>query len=344
MIYHWQHEWRDFCRQHRSWLERHAPDGEVIYRLPTSIVAALAGPLLHGRPILSPADQHAEEAFDAVCGRFNAEGVYRGQPVVYAHLRPPVPPPTQEQYLACGIDGDVIGMVTAGVQRCHELQARNKGYIGRLVTDPTFRSARDALRASWQQQPQAERPGFPLRRAITGVPIYEAVPASPAQTDLQDQLAAFLDRYGLLGMATWELPDPAGPLLDGFIWGRQAPHLLAGRSVQIAVPAHFYFPGSDDLHGLVQDLQRQQTQAAGLDPSCIGPRSAESYAHLLEIDHFQRVADQRYGQRPRAKGYVNRLRDALADYLGIGLEHFRTLHRALTGYLRGKPHRAHRPR
>jgi hypothetical protein len=126
-------------------------------------------------------------------------------------------------------------------------------------------------------------------------------------------------------------PLEAGPL---------PPHLLVGRSVQIAVPAHFRIQGSDNLLGMVQDQQRQQTQAAGLDPSCVGPRSSEFYANLFAIDHFRRVVDQRYGKAPRPKGYVKCLQEALADYLGIGMDHFRTLNRKLTGFLRGKPHPA----
>lgn len=205
----------------------------------------------------------------------------------------------------------------------------------RLVTDSTFLAAREALRATWQALPEAERPCFPLRRAIRGLRLQGAMRASPARTDFQVCLEAFLDRYGLLNMATWELPDPAAPLLDGL---PKAPHLLAGRPVQIAVPAHFRLLGTDDLHGLVQDLQRRQTQAAGLDPSCVGPRSVETYARLFEIDHYRGIADGRYGHSPRPKGYVNRLHEALATYLDISLDHFRMLHRALTGFLRGEPH------
>jgi hypothetical protein len=334
-MYFWEPEWAAFRHAHQSWLDRHGTCSEVLYRLPQSVSAVLAQPLAYGRPILSLADQNAERDFDALCGRHYAEGVYHDSGVQYRHLRPPAPSPSPEYYRFCGFSAQDIAQAETGLNRCREIQTRSQGYIGRLVTDLTFRETRDELRLAWLALPDAERPRFPLQRAIVGVRPEGISPASPTLAEFQFRFEAFLDRYGLLSMATWELPDPAGPLLDGL---PRPPHLLAGRPVQIAVPAHFHLQGTDNLQGVVQQRQRQQTQAAGINPSCIGPRSAERYAHLFAIDHFRRVTDGRYGRPPRPKGYVSRLNDALAEYLGIGTDHFRTLQRTITGLLRGRPH------
>lgn len=329
---YWGADWAAFTRDHRPWVQRHLSGGEVLYRLPQRITEWLARPLSHGRPILSPEDQRAEAAFDEVCNRHWAEGVYRGQMVAYPYLRPPVPPPPQELFRSRGLSDEQIAQIDSGFKRCHELQIRNKGYIGRLIADPTFLACRDALRDSWKALPDADRPALPLRRAVDGLLGEGAMPASLARTEFQDRLESFLDRYGLLALTTWELPEPAGPLLDG---EPKPQSLLAGRSVQIALPAHFLLLGTDDLQGQVNEVQRRHILAAGLDPSCVGPRSAESYGHLFEIDHFCRVANGRYGRPPRPKGFVGRLHDALAQFLDVGADHFRKLYRDLKDHLRG---------
>jgi hypothetical protein len=335
MICDWKSEWASFREQHECWLERYAPGADVLYRLPDAITTTLVRPLEHGRPILSDADCSAERAFDALCSKFNAEGVYRNQHVPYSYLKPPVPALSLEEFCSNGFAAEHYPRIQAGFKHLNELSARLKGYIGRLLADPTFRASAQELRRAWQDLPDAERPGLPVRRAMEAPWSEDAKSAGRALTDFQGCFEAFLDRYGLLGMATWDLPDPAGPLLDGL---PKAPHLLAGRSVLLALPAHFHVQGADDLTQMVRKLQHQQIQHAGLDPSCVGPRAAESYGRMLEIDHFSRVAGSRYGQSPRPKGFVARLHEALADCLGIGLEHFRTLHRALARFLRGKPH------
>lgn len=246
----WMPAWAEFRRQHKPWLERHASsDINVLYRLPEAIIGILAQPLRYGRSILSKAAIDAEREFDKLCGQHDAEGVYHSQCVVYRHLRPLAPRRADEQYASWGYSDHDIAKIQEGLAHSRELQQRSRGYLGRLVTDPTFLTARERLREIWQMLPEEVRPGFPLRRFIAGLRLENAVLGTPALSDFQVGLEAFLDRYGLLSMVTWELPDPAGPLLDGH---PKLPHLLAGRPVQVAVPAHFHFPDTDDLTGLAQ--------------------------------------------------------------------------------------------
>jgi hypothetical protein len=108
----------------------------------------------------------------------------------------------------------------------------------------------------------------------------------------------------------------------------------------IALPAHFPLMDKDELPALIRGQQREHVQEAGLDPTCVGPRSAETYAQLFEIDHFERVVLGRYGGRPRPKGFVAQLGQALMARLDIGQDHLLSLRKALAAFKRGAPHKS----
>jgi len=332
----WEPQWTAFRQQHSRWLGRHNRSisllnrsTEVLYRLPTTIREILAKGTLHGRRILEQDDIDAEKDFDALLLDFYAEGVYQDQPIRYGYLQPPLPLPSAALLQQAGLSRrrKAVEKVTAKVD---DFQLRNKGYIGRLVTDPSFLRARDALRAVWLALSEYERPGLPLPRTPMR---FGSV--SKRVADFQALLSVFCDRYGLQGMATWELPEPLGPLLSGNNW---PPHIINCRKVLIALPSHFQVMDKDELLELIRDLQKTEIHEAGLDPTCVAPRSTESYAHLLEIDHYERVVIGRYGQAPRPKGFMTQLGKAVATHLDISSDHFRSLHKALAAFKRGEPH------
>lgn len=324
----WNPNWVTFRQNHTAWLARHERSTEVLYRLPEQMRQKLAF-LRHGRPILEPADVAAEKDFNALCLEFHSEAVYQALPVRYTHFQPPVVLPSANQLKEMGLAFDQTKMKEAAA-KADDLQLRNKGYVGRLLTDLPFLQARDDLRDVWLALPEWERPGFPLAR--TTIPL---ALSTPSVADFQVRLDEFCDRYGLQAMATWELPDPVGPLLGGGPWPS---HILKCRQVVIALPSHFPIMDKDELLEMIRSQQQAHIREAGLDPTCIGPRSMETYARLLEIDHYERVVIGRYGRRPRPKGFVTQLNEAIMDQLDIGPDHLRTLRKALAAFKRGAPH------
>lgn len=153
----WEQVWPTFRQTHGGWLARHAESSEVLYRLPTKIRETLALRRPHGRHALEAADIAAEKDFDALCSDFFAEGLYRGGPVAYCRLQPPPKLLSAKDLEEMGLDFDKKAM-KAVKNKAQDLQLRNKGYIGRLVTDLSFLQARDALRAEWLAVPEDERP------------------------------------------------------------------------------------------------------------------------------------------------------------------------------------------
>jgi hypothetical protein len=330
----WDTEWADFRRRHAAWLARHASEDDVLCRLPAAVVSALARPLRYGRAILTGAEADAECAFDALCRRHFAEGVYRGEFVRYAPLRAPTPPLPAEFCRAAGYTEQQIATIRAAPQATYDACVRVKGYAGRLVTDRVFLAEQNTLRDAWRALPAGARPGLPLKRSFAGTLPGGVVDAEAALAALQARFDDFCDRYGLTGLATWGLPDPAGPNLSG---APLPPHYLARQLVTVALPAHFSLLGSDDLTALMRQLQERHLREAGLTPDCCCPRAAEKYGRFLEITHYRRVAQERYGAAPRPKGFVTQLRVGLADHLGISDDYLRELCRELSRCLKTRP-------
>src|SRR5262249_39027962 len=117
----------------------------------------------HGRPILEDTGIATVEDFDALCLGFFAEGMYQGRPITYQHLQPPLKLPLADQLKQMGLNFNMEAM-KAATNKAGDLQLRNKGYVGRLMTDLSFLQTRDGLRAAWRSLPERERPAFPLSR------------------------------------------------------------------------------------------------------------------------------------------------------------------------------------
>jgi hypothetical protein len=318
-----------FRHTYAEWLARHERPTEVLYRLPKMIRQNLAVRPRHGRPILEATDIAAEDDFDAMCLGFFAEGTYQGWPVSYRLLQAPPKRHSAEELKQMGLNFNMEAVKRA-TKKVDDLQLRIKGYVGRLLTDLSFLQARNDLRAVWLVLPERERPAFPLSR--TTVPLG---PTSQAIAHFQALLDTFCERYSLQSMATWELPDPVGPLLGGGPWPA---HILKSRQVVIAVPSHFSILDKDELVEVIRNQQQMHVREAGIDPTCIGPRSAETYSHIFEIDHYERVVIARYGCRPRPKGFISQLNEGLMAHLDIGPDHLRSLRQALAAFKRGMPH------
>ena len=96
------------------------------------------------------------------------------------------------------------------VGKTDSVSGRLKGYVGWLVTDPDFIQERDQLAAQWHALPEQSRP-YPIVRSLA-VPEYPTGSRQAAESvaAFQDSLNAFLDRWGLMSMLTWDLPAAAG--------------------------------------------------------------------------------------------------------------------------------------
>lgn len=88
------------------------------------------------------------------------------------------------------------------------VEIRQRGYVGWLVTDPIFRHHRDGFRNKWESVIR-NIGGFPsLPMSLMGE---NPQPPDPEYQDFYNDYKALCITWGLDGFATWDLPQPMRP-------------------------------------------------------------------------------------------------------------------------------------
>jgi hypothetical protein len=228
-----------------------------------------------------------------------------------------------------------IGAVHLGLGRTSKANSRIKGYAGWLATEPLFLEQQiRSLEARWNALPEGQRPAFPLLRAVrTRVTPDGAVPAPDALRAFSDDLAAFLDRWGLTQLATWDLPMAQGPILPVLL-DADAP-AVPRHGLHLFLPLHYPLTGDDDLLGEILRLQQSSVEGLGLDTSLAGLPHHEAYSQILELVHLERAITSRFdGRKPR--GFISHLEEAIAESLGVSIAHVQRMRKAVARCRRGE--------
>ena len=105
---------------------------------------------------------------------------------------------------------DISGCRMAEIEEEGNIEIRQRGYAGWLVTNAEFRKDRDAFRKAWQ----------PIIETLGGFPLLplslmgeEPSPTHKEYRDFYDDYTNFCVKWGLEGFATWDLPSPMRPEL-----------------------------------------------------------------------------------------------------------------------------------
>lgn len=325
---------REFSERHRGWLDRHATNSPA-YLLPSPVIADQSGQFRRRQPaILQEADAEIETDFAALCGRLNAIGIWQSRPVLFPYLGEQPPLPTREEMLSRGWSNAQVLAAQAAADRAADATLRLKGYVGWLVIDPQFLSERDNLKTFWGNLRPTERPSFPLQRAVPLTSPPGGRQASREVSQFQTALAAFLDRRGLMQLASWDLPQPQGPLIPAS-FPANAP-AMPRHGLHIVLPIHYPLTGTD---GLLQRIREQQVELArqnNLDPSLAGLGRYEVFAQMLEVEHIERAIRSRYGRPGQRGGFVTALEFAIAAALGVRIDHVKRLRKGIAACKRGR--------
>jgi hypothetical protein len=331
-----EQEWGDFRDRHAAWLARLAPADEF-HALPEAAIDALGSGGLTGSPVLDRSSARAERELAALCRRLGVVGLRDGEAIIYPYLAAALPAPTDEAMEAMGWTPAQRGSARHLVGLGEATRSRLKGVAGWLVVEPDFLGSARELEARWSALPAGERPGFPLRRAAV-IPAAPpgARPVADAARDFVTAFGDFCDRWELVGLASWGLPEPLGPLLPAP--GPAAIPALGGRGLCLSLPLHYPLAGDDDL--LVEVFREQRRLAAerGLDRSLAGLPHHRAYGQILEVVHLERSVQERYGRPGRSRGLVTRLEAAMAAALGVTIAQVQKLRKAASSCRRG--HRA----
>jgi hypothetical protein len=208
-----------------------------------------------------------------------------------------------------------------------------KGYVGWLLTEPAFLKELHRLSDCWQALPSEQRPLFPLGR-IGRFPLPASAGALSSEVQaFQQELQLLLDRWGLMQLSTWDLPDPQGPLLPNPL--PPGSPALPTHGIHLVLPLHYPLQGDDNLLQQIFDFQRQAARQLGLDESLAGLPHFQAYAGLFDVLHLERVIRSRLtGSRPA--GFVMALEQAIASALDCSLTSVQKSRKAISACLRGR--------
>jgi hypothetical protein len=283
--------------------------------------------------LLTAEDARAERAFTDLCRRYPAVGCWQGWPVIYNLLQPPLPLPdsllqqlgwTRQQQLAAQ------RLVAGSPERAQRL----KGYAGWLLTEPAFVQETKELANRWEALPADGRPGFPLRRPLT-LPGAGATPAlSPAGAAFEQEVRRFLDRWGLTQLASWDLPEPQGPLLPNPL--PPGSPAVPAHGIHLFLPLHYPMQGDDELLRQIFHLQRGGARDLGLTESLAGLPHHKGYASLFDVLHLEQAIKARLDSAQKRGGRITRVEEAIAAGLDISVAQVQKCRKAISACLRGR--------
>ncbi len=190
---------------------------------------------------------------------------------------------------------------------------RRTATAGMVICKPAFLEERDELKSLWQKLSSTEQPAFPLIRSpVIPVEYLQALgthfPDSSAYSQEVEQFTRkfdqFCDKWCLMRMITWDLPDPKGPSDNKLPW---------------LFPAH----RSDDIVDSLIVKSKGIAEQHGFDDQ----GSWDSYCSIMKIDHWERTINARYADRPKPSGGTTKLLHVLSNLLGVGFDRVKRLRR-----------------
>lgn len=273
---------------------------------------------LGASPLWTPAQVKAERDFTADCDNLHAVGVRGNLPVNYGLLTATAPAVDPALAADLGWTKADLAALDGVAGKLDSTRGRLLGVTGRLVTLPSFLAETGTLRRHYFDLPEVDRPGWPLRR-----PVRHPAPGegdrevSRVPGDFAALLAAHLDRWGLMSLADWDLPDPQGPLLPSDLPAGAPAEPAHG--IRIVVPLHYPLQGDDDLLRQVKLFQEQAVKDSGLPDGLAGVERHGQFAQLFRLVRLEAALRSRWPVPP-PRGAVGQIERAAAEVLGVGLE------------------------
>lgn len=316
-----------------AWLDRVSMDG-VAYALPDGLTSSLQRDLRFQKAAASLPN---ERELWSQCVRSRAVGLLGSRPLAFPYLAGMETPPASASSATAQWSDESRRALQIVEHKASEVRERLKGYLGWLVTEPLFLEERNRLRTAWRQLPASQTPGFPLQRVPRVlVPLPDTRPAAELTAPFLATLDAFLSKWSLASLATWELPVPAGPLIPDLL--PASGRALEQAVVRISLPAHYPLQGSDALLQEIREHQRSLAADQGI-PDPVGHMSHYiAYGQMFEVAFWEEVLRRRF-EDLRLKGFVSMLEAAIASHLGISVDQVKKHRDAISRCRRGLRHK-----
>lgn len=283
----------EFRRRYPAWVNRFDGD-DPVYAIPPAAIDSLVLPAgSRAVPLFDKPAADAEREFSRLCASDHVVGVGPDGPVAFHWLTDTSLDTDAPMIAGMGWTAAQLRTVQELADRGGESRRRLRGVVGWLLTEPAFLRQVADVRRLYQGLPEAGRPRFPLARVVQ-------VPSSIEGEGLLAFVAtlrALLDRWGLLSLAAWDLPDPQGPFLPDLLPAGAVARPTHG--VYVYVPVHYPLQGDDALQRRVAEFQRQQAAELGIDPSFAGNAHHEAYGQMFRVLHLERAVRRRFARPPR---------------------------------------------
>ena len=134
-------------------------------------------------------------------------------------------------------------------------------------------------------------------------------------------------------LATWDLPEPQGPMQPDFPCGDALTR--TPDAIRIYLPPHYPLIGDDDIQRQISDWQRQKLKDRGISPSLAGLPHHDSYGQLFRVIHVERTIRSRFGIKP-PHGLAEHIIHAAAMFLKISPDRVRTIRNTINRCRRGE--------
>ncbi len=326
--------WSDFSAQWAAWLAR-VGSSDPVYCLPEKAIERLRLPLRSGYTIFDAVDTQAERKLSEICRKVNSIGFWQDRPIVY----PALSPRPADSALECLLQlypRAARQECLALVAKADGFSSRLAGYAGCLRTEPAYLEEVQNLARLWNQLPPKERPAFPLCRVPTSPQVPKgAVRADVPTAQFVQELVAFLDRWSLMNLTTWDLPSPQGPLLPNVLPPNSP--AMPTQGIHIFMPTYFPLQGDDDLHRHVLKQQQQKAKDQGLDASMAGLSHATAYERMHQVIHLEQTIVRRNARTNRPPpGFMTRVEEAIAAVLNCEVDNVKKLRKGISLCRRGK--------
>ncbi len=331
----WADELQAFCQKFPNWFAARATS-EPIYCLPQKSIDVLSRASGDSPPLIDGPSAIAERAFTKLCRTHQSVGCWNNRRIPLSLVdRPGMVTPAEMKRM--GWSGSAV-KIAAAFKKADDAALRCKGVLGWLLTEPAFINQTAELFRCWQSLPQQQRPSFPLTRPVVVLaPPARSRQATPASVDFANALKSFLDRWGLIQLLTWDLPEPQGPLLPSLLSpGSQA---IPAHGIHLILPVHYALQANDTLLRDILTQQQQTANSLGIDASIAGLPHNKGYATLFDVLHGERSIRSRLDTSQLGRGQVTRLEKAIGAALKLSVAAVQKYRKAVVACQRGNRHK-----
>ena len=119
------------------------------------------------------------------------------------------------------------------------------------------------------------------------------------------------NRYGLMQLVTWDLPEPQGPYFTDPLPANSPAR--PERGLYLYIPLRYPVTGNDDLLTMISTRQLELAQRHNIDQRLARMTSHVVFSKAFEIDFLEKAIRSRFKQEPH--GLVGAIQEAVSGEL-----------------------------